>query len=259
MTEQVAIITGTGGDIGRAIAIRLSQDGFAVLCVDIAQELNAETVDIIKGNGGKAQALTVNILAAVDQQTMLETAKTMGAPKLLVNNVGAISGASIQESTIENWQHDFDLNLKGAVFCFKTFESDFKTNQGVVVNIASVNGYGVYGHPGYSAMKAALVHFTKFAAVEYGKFGIRINAVAPGTVRTKAWNERAEKNPKVFEEAKRWYPLRRVADPKDIAIAVSFLSSPNADAITGICLPVDCGLTAGQAELAGTFSQSSDF
>jgi len=259
LTEQVAIITGTGGDIGRAIAIQLSQDGFAVLCVDIAADLNDETVAIIKKGGGRAKGVVLDILSASDQQTMLETAKTMGAPKLLVNNVGAISGASVQESTIENWQHDFDLNLKGAVSCFKTLENEFKANQGIVVNIASVNGYGVYGHPGYSAMKAALVHFTKFAAVEYGKFGIRINAVAPGTVRTKAWNERAEQNPKVFEEAKRWYPLQRVADPKDIANAVSFLSSPNASAITGICLPVDCGLTAGQAELAGTFSQSSDF
>lgn len=259
MSEQVAIVTGAGGDIGRAISLQLASDGFAVLCVDIDDKLNAETTAQIASNGGKCHALHCDILSAVDQEKMRAAALDLGVPKVLVNNVGAITAASLQASTVENWQRDFDINLKGAVACFKTLENQFKANQGVVINIASVNGFGVYGHPGYSAMKAAIVHFTRFAAVEYGKFGMRINAVAPGTVRTTAWNARAEQNPEVFEEAKRWYPLQRVADPQDIANAVSFLTSSKANAITGICLPVDCGLTAGQSELAGTFSQSSDF
>jgi NAD(P)-dependent dehydrogenase (short-subunit alcohol dehydrogenase family) len=117
----------------------------------------------------------------------------------------------------------------------------------------------VFGHPAYSAAKAGLLHFTRLVAVEYGKFGIRSNAVAPGTVRTQAWEVRAAANPNVFEEAKRWYALQRVVDPVDVANAVSFLASPLAAAITGVCLPVDCGLTAGQAELAHTFSQSEHY
>jgi NAD(P)-dependent dehydrogenase (short-subunit alcohol dehydrogenase family) len=104
-----------------------------------------------------------------------------------------------------------------------------------------------------------MLHFTKLVAVEYGKFGIRSNAIAPGTVRTQAWEARAAANPNVFEEARRWYPLQRVADPKDVANAVGFLASDQASAISGVCLPVDCGLTAGQAELARTFSQSADY
>jgi len=259
VNDQVAIITGAGGDIGRAISLRLASDGFAVLCVDIDEATNTETAKLVQNDGGKAKAIICDILSQTDQANMLEAANSLGTPKTLINNVGAITAASIQESSVDNWQRDFDINLKGAVACFKTFEEAFKTNQGIVTNIASVNGFGVYGHPGYSSMKAALVHFTRFAAVEYGKFGIRTNAVAPGTVRTQAWNDRAEKNPQVFEEAKRWYPLQRVADPVDIANVVSFLSSDQSNAITGVCLPVDCGLTAGQAELAGTFSQSSDF
>jgi len=259
VSKQVAIITGTGGDIGRAIAIQLANDGFAVLCLDIAEAANQETADLIANNGGACRALTCNILDGTDQQEMLTAAMEMGTPKVLVNNVGLSTSVSIQESTLDDWQHDFDLNLKGAVACFKTLEEAFKANQGVVTNIASVNGFAVYGHPGYSAMKAALLQFTRFAAVEYGKFGMRVNAVAPGTVRTQAWNARAEKNPQVFEEAKRWYPLQRVAETQDVANVVSFLSSNKASAISGTCLPVDCGLTAGQAELAGTFTQSSDF
>jgi NAD(P)-dependent dehydrogenase (short-subunit alcohol dehydrogenase family) len=104
-----------------------------------------------------------------------------------------------------------------------------------------------------------MLHFTKLVAVEYGKFGIRSNAIAPGTVRTQAWEARAAANPNVFEEARRWYPLQRVADPMDVANAVGFLASPQANGISGVCLPVDCGLTAGQAELARTFSQSADY
>ena len=259
MSQKVAIVTGAGGDIGRATSLQLSQDGYGVVCVDIDETSNQATAEQITAAGGSARAIICNILDAADVDKMVGVAREMGTPTLLVNNVGAITAASIQESTIENWQRDFDINLKGAVTCFKGLEEDFKTSQGVLINIASVNGFGVFGHPGYSAMKSALVHFTRFAAVEYGKFGMRVNAVAPGTVRTQAWNERAQNNPQVFEEAKRWYPLRRIADPQDIANAVSFLGSEKAAAITGVCLTVDCGLTAGQAELAGTFSQSADF
>ncbi len=90
-----------------------------------------------------------------------------------------------------------------------------------MVNIASVNGMSVFGHPAYSAAKAGLLHFTRLVAVEYGKFGIRSNAVAPGTVNTQAWEARAAANPNVFEDARRWYPLQRVVDPKDVADAVA--------------------------------------
>lgn len=259
MSKQIAIVTGAGGDIGRAISLQLAADGYGVLCLDIAEAPNAETEKLVQEHGGQAEALTCNILDQDQLAQMVKRADELGAPSLLVNNVGAITAASTQESTVENWQRDFDLNVKGAVGCFKALETNFKANKGTLINIASVNGMGVYGHPGYSAMKAALIHFTRFTAVEYGKFGIRANAVAPGTVRTQAWNDRAAKNPQVFEEAKRWYPLQRVADPQDIANAVSFLASEKASAITGTCLTVDCGLTAGQAELAGTFAQSADF
>jgi NAD(P)-dependent dehydrogenase (short-subunit alcohol dehydrogenase family) len=259
MNDKVAIVTGAGGDIGRAISAQLAEDGYSVLCLDIAEKTNAETAQLVRNNGGNAEALTCDILDQDQLAQMVDRARMLGEPSLLVNNVGAITAASTQESTVENWQRDFDLNVKGAVGCFKALEAHFKANKGTLINIASVNGLGVYGHPGYSAMKAALIQFTRFTAVEYGKFGIRANAVAPGTVRTQAWNDRAVKNPQVFEEAKRWYPLQRVADPQDIANAVSFLASVKASAITGTCLTVDCGLTAGQAELAGTFAQSSDF
>jgi NAD(P)-dependent dehydrogenase (short-subunit alcohol dehydrogenase family) len=132
-------------------------------------------------------------------------------------------------------------------------------SRGSVVNIASVNGIGVFGHPAYSAAKAGMIHLTRLIAVEYGHHGIRANAIAPGTVRTQAWEDRAANNPAVFDQAAAHYALGRIVRPEDVAEAVGFLASPLAAAITGICLPVDCGLTAGIPALAATFSQSPDY
>ncbi|MCF4097717.1 SDR family oxidoreductase [Maritalea mediterranea] len=258
-TQQTAIVTGAGGDIGRAICIELAKDGFAVLALDIAKAPNDETIRLVHEAGGTGEALICDILDANDRAKMVEAGRELGAISLLVNNVGAITAESLQQATVENFEQDFKINQLGAFACFKAIEKDLIENKGVLTNIASVNGLGVFGHPGYSAAKASLLHFTRLVAVEYGKFGIRANAIAPGTVRTQAWDERAKKNPQVFEDAKRWYPLQRVADPVDIAKVVSFISSPAAAAISGVCLPVDCGLTAGQAELAGTFAQSEDY
>ncbi len=163
---------------------------------------------------------------------------------------------SLHDTTAEIWRQDARLNLEAAFLTFRTLEDALKATNGSVVNIASVNGMAVFGHPAYSAAKAGLIHFTRLVAFEYGKFGIRSNAVEPGTVRTQAWEARAAANPRAFEEAKRWYALRRIATALDVANAVYFLSSEQAAAITGVFLPLDCGLTAGQAELARTFSQS---
>lgn len=190
---------------------------------------------------------------------LVEAAEVFGPIRLLVNNAGGVTHASLQSSDIEGWRRDMALNLEGPVNCFFACQAQLKQNAGCVVNIASVNAYGTFGHPAYSAAKAGLVQFTRMLAVEYGKFGIRANAVAPGTVETGAWRDRAEANPQVMEEAKRWYPLGRVVRTQDVAHAVRFLASEKAASITGVVLPVDCGLLAGQAELARTFSQSADY
>ncbi|MEQ8699717.1 MAG: SDR family oxidoreductase, partial [Bauldia litoralis] len=97
----------------------------------------------------------------------------------------------------------------------------------------------------YSAAKAGMISLTKALAMEYGRFGIRANIVCPGTVRTPIWEHRVEKSPEILTELGKWYPLGRVANPIDIARAVGFLASDDAAAITGVVLPVDCGLSAG--------------
>lgn len=259
MTERagmrVAIVTGAGGDIGRAIAAALRADGFLVLAADIdrsAAERVAAEVD-----GIHPWQCDVTDPSAV--KAMASAARAVGPVHVLVNNAGRATGLSLGSMDLAAWRKDMTLNLEAAYICFDAVAADLKASAGCLINVASVNGLGVYGHPAYSAAKAGLLQFTRMVAVEYGKFGVRANAVAPGSVRTRAWEERAAANPDVWEEVKRWYPLKRIALTRDIAAAVSFLAGPSANAISGVCLPVDCGLTAGQTELAHTFSQSDDY
>lgn len=258
MTKSVAIVTGAAGDIGRAIAARLAGDHDVVLLVDIDLDAAKKAASAL-GPADRFVAVACDVTDAGSVAEMAGRAAALGTVATLVNNAGAARAVSLHDTTPEIWRMDNALNLEAAFLCFRAVEDMLKTSRGSVVNIASVNGMNVFGHPAYSAAKAGLLHLTKLIAVEYGKFGIRSNAIAPGTVRTQAWEARAAANPNVFEEARRWYPLQRVADPKDVANAVGFLAGPLASAITGVCLPVDCGLTAGQAELARTFSQSEHY
>lgn len=258
MTKSVAVVTGAAGDIGRAIAKRLADDHDVILLVDLdlaAAEKAARTL----GPAERFVAVGCDVTSEESLAAMARTAATHGTVRSLVNNAGAARAVSLHGTSPDDWRADSKLNLEAPFLCFRAVEDQLKATQGSVINIASVNGMHVFGHPAYSAAKAGMLHFTKLVAVEYGKYGIRSNAVAPGTVRTQAWEVRAAANPNVFEEARRWYPLQRVARPEDIAEAVGFLAGPLASAISGVCLPVDCGLTAGQAELARTFSQSSDY
>lgn len=258
MTSSVAIVTGAAGDIGRAIARRLGEDHDVVLMPDL-DGAAVENAAADLGNPGKFIAMACDITDVASVAAMAARAAELGTVRTLVNNAGAARAVSLQDTTPEIWRMDNALNLEAAFLCFRAVEDALKKSQGSVVNIASVNGTNVFGHPAYSAAKAGLLHLTKLIAVEYGKYGIRANAVSPGTVRTQAWEVRAAANPNVFEDARRWYPLQRIASPDDVANAVGFLASSLASAISGVCLPVDCGLTAGQAELARTFSQSENY
>lgn len=258
MASTLAIVTGAAGDIGRAIVRRLAADHDRVLLVDIDAAAAERAVQQL-GDADRFEVFACDITDTDALARLAARADAVGTLRTLVNNAGAARAVSLHDTTPEIWRADNQLNLEAAFLTFRALSAQLQSSRGSLINIASVNGLNVFGHPAYSAAKAGLIHFTRLVAVEYGKYGIRANTVAPGTVRTQAWEARAAANPNVFEEAKRWYPLQRVVDPEDVAEAVAFLASPLAAAISGICLPVDCGLTAGQAELARTFSQSEHY
>lgn len=252
--KRLALVTGAAGDIGRAISRRLAADHDAVVMTDrdLAALLPA---DMPPG----AVALQMDVTDPASCAAAASACAALGQVATLVNNAGGVQAASLQSTRPEDWQADRALNLDAPFYVFHAFAGQLKATRGSVVNIASVNGFGVYGHPAYAAAKAGMIHLTRLIAVEYGRFGIRANAVAPGTVRTRAWEARAALNPDVFAEAAAHYPLGRIVAPEDVAQAVGFLASPLAAAITGVCLPVDCGLTAGVPALARTFTQSPDY
>ncbi|MFD1797291.1 SDR family oxidoreductase [Paracoccus aurantiacus] len=256
MTKRLAIVTGAAGDIGGAIAQRLQADHDAVVIADL--DLAAAEA-VARDLGTDCIAVELDVTDPESCARLARVVHALGRPVTLVNNAGAAVAPSLQSTRIEAWQADRALNLDAAYYVFAALVDQMKEGGGSVVNVASVNGMAVYGHPAYSAAKAGMIHLTRLIAVEYGAFGIRANTVAPGTVRTRAWEKRAADNPKVFDEAAAHYPLGRIVRPEDVAEAVGFLASPMAGAITGVTLPVDCGLTAGTPALARTFSQSQDY
>jgi len=158
----------------------------------------------------------------------------------------ATSSPTLARTTPGSFEEDVNANLNGAFNCAHAVVPAMKARRaGVIVNIGSVNGLSAFGDPAYSAAKAGLISLTRSLAMELGPYNIRANIICPGTVRTPIWRERLERRPELLKELERWYPLGRIVEPIEVARAVAFLASDAASAITGVMLPVDCGLMAG--------------
>ena len=250
-----AFITGAGGDIGGATADVLARRGWGVICADIdGAKADARAAAIVAA-GGQAHAMQVDVTDEAAVNAAAQQALVIGDVRALVNNAGRAFGPNMRQMDYATWRRDITLNLDSAYLCISAFQDHLLKQGGSIVNMGSVNGMGMFGHPAYSAAKAGLMHLTRVLAVEFGDRGVRVNAVAPGTVRTRAWDERLEANPQVFDELTAWYPLRKVAVPADVAAAVAFLVSDDASHITGVILPVDGGITAGVTKLYQSITQ----
>jgi NAD(P)-dependent dehydrogenase (short-subunit alcohol dehydrogenase family) len=250
-----AFVTGAGGDIGGAIADVLGARGWGVICADIDAARAEARVAMVRAAGGVAEAMRVDVTDEASVNRAAEAALALGDVRALVNNAGRAFAPSMRDIDSATWRRDMALNLDGAFLCIHAFQDHLLAAGGSIVNMGSVNAIGMYGHPAYSAAKAGLMHLTRCLAVEFGPRGLRVNAVAPGTVRTQAWNERVVANPQVFDEVSAWYPLRKVATPADVAAAVAFLVSDEASHITGVVLPVDGGISAGVPQLSAAITQ----
>jgi NAD(P)-dependent dehydrogenase (short-subunit alcohol dehydrogenase family) len=240
-----AFVTGGAGDIGSAICQALARDGFGIACVDMNKERAEEVCVAIRKEGGQAASFEADATDPTSVAATANAAMKLGEIMALVNTVGRAKGASIFTMDYATWRGDIAANLDSAFLCIQALRDQLIAQQGSIVSIATVNGLGVYGFPGYSAAKAALIHLTKSLAVELGPHGVRVNAVAPGTVRTRAWNARLEANPGVFDELQALCPLPRISLPANVADSVAFLVSEKASMITGQTLAVDGGLSAG--------------
>ena len=246
---RAALVTGGGGGIGSAIAERLAFEGAAVGVLDRRGEAAADVAKRVEAGGGRAIPLTAEI---TDPDSVAEALATMtdaiGAPDVLVNNAAWALKGDLENTTLADWRAEIEIDLDGQFVCAKAVLPAMEAKgAGAIVNIGSVNGLMALGNPAYSAAKAGLLSFTRSLAVEYGPKGIRTNMVSPGTVETdiETWRIRREKNPKIFDQLARWYPVGRVGRPEDIAAAVAFVAADEAGFVNGANLVVDGGLTAG--------------
>lgn len=256
-SSTIALVTGAAHGIGRAIALHLAREGAAVAVIDLDAAGAAATAALLTAEGHRAFATSADITDMAGLTTAIDSCEAaLGPITLLVNNAAFTDAGNLGGIGLGSWHREVDVNLNGSYHCLRALLPRMQTRgAGVVVNIASVNGLRYFGNPAYSAAKAGLINLTQSVASEYGRHGIRCNAVLPGSVRTEnaSWQIRQQKDPAVFEKLARWYPLGRVAEPEDVAKAVSFLASDEASYITGVALPVDGGLLAGMNVMIDEF------
>ena len=245
--EKVVILTGGGSGIGMVMSKRFAAEGAKVAVVDWHGERADEVASLIAQSGGQAVAIRADVSVGRDVKSMVaEVESRLGPVDVLINNAAIADGDDVLEIDEATWEQDVSVVLKSVFLCSKAvLPSMIDRRSGVIVNITSVNGLSALGNEAYSAAKAGVINLTQGIAVRYGGYGVRCNAIAPGTIRTPIWQERVERDPAVFERLVKWYPLGRVGEPDDIANAAMFLASDDAAWITGTVLRVDGGLLAG--------------
>ncbi|MFD9570184.1 SDR family NAD(P)-dependent oxidoreductase [Streptomyces sp. NPDC059982] len=238
------LVTGAGRGIGEATARRLAGEGARVLVTDVDGDRAQKAAAGIRESGGEALALVCDVgdRASVEA-AVAHAVREFGTLDVLVNNAYAChpDAALFEDESDEEWQRDLDITLTGAYRCARAALPHLAAapdRRGAIVGIGSVNGEQDFGNHAYSAAKAGLASLTRTLAGHAAPRGVRVNLIAPGTVRTDAWAGRED----LLAAAATQYPLGRVGLPGDIAAAVAFLASRDAAWITGVTLPVDGGI-----------------
>jgi len=240
--EQVAVVTGAGRGIGRAIAERLAKRGVNVVIADINGDLATEAELTFTAFGVNAKGIRLNVSNPEEvSRAFEEVRKKFNRIDILINNAGITKDGFLLRMKEEDWDSVIDINLKGVFLCSKEAIKDMsKKRYGRIVNISSVVAF--MGNPGqvnYSASKAGIIGLTKTLAKEYASRGITVNAVAPGFIKT-AMTDVLPEN--VKEEMRKLIPLERFGTVEDVTNAVIFLASPDSSYITGQVIHVNGGM-----------------
>jgi len=250
LNGKISIVTGGSSGIGRAISLKLSSLGSTVLVFDVNEKGGQETVEMIRSRGGRAEFYRVDVSSEADvERAAKQVSEKFGGLDILVNNAGIEPpSASILETTSENYDRVMNINLKGVWLMIKHFAPlMIKRKGGSIVNIASVAGLKpLAGALPYSLSKAGVIMLTQLAALELGKYGIRVNAVAPGWVKTPMVERAARNLNMTYEQFEKLNSQRivlgRFADPSEIANVVAFLASEESSYMTGSTIVVDGGI-----------------
>ena len=243
LNDCVAIVTGSGRGIGRAIALELAGAGAKVVVNYAGRADKAEeTVQLIRAAGGESLAVQADVSQTADVDRLMKTTLDhFGKIDILVNNAGITRDSLLLRMKEADWDAVLATNLKGVFLCTKAVSKGMlKQRSGAIVNISSVVGLsGNAGQANYAAAKAGIIGFSKSIAKEFASRGIRVNVVAPGYISTDMTETLAEGTQ---TEILRAIPLARLGKPEDIAKVVRFLVSPDASYITGQTLCVDGGM-----------------
>lgn len=240
---KVAVVTGAGRGIGRAIALKLAAEGAKVVVNYCGSQAKAEEVtELIKADGGEAIAIKADMSdAEAVKQLFDETIRQFGRIDILVNNAGITRDNLILKMTDDEYNEVIDTNLRGVYYCLKQVSKIMlKQKSGRIINISSISGViGNAGQVNYCAAKAGVIGMTKALARELGSRGITVNAVAPGFIKTDMTDVLSDT---VKENLLSQIPLKRLGEPEEIADAVVFLASDKAAYITGQTIQVNGGM-----------------
>ena len=240
LENKIALVTGAARGIGQAIALQLAADGADLALCDVKAEWLEDTAAKVKALGRRAESYAMDVAnGAAVGEAVAKVLADFGRIDVLVNNAGITRDTLLMRMSEEDWDAVLDINLKGAFLVTKAVVKPMmKQRSGAIVNIASV--VGIMGNPGqanYTASKAGLIALTKTTAKELGSRNVRVNAVAPGFIRTAMTDKLSEP---AKEAMLRNVPLGRPGEPEDVAKAVAFLASDNAAYVNGQTLAV-CG------------------
>lgn len=256
LENKVAVVFGAGSvgegwGNGKASAVQYARDGAVVVAIDINPEAAAATAELIKGEGGQASSYACDVTDQTQiSKVVAQIAQAHGRIDILHNNVGAPIMGTLEELDYKTWQRALDINLSSVFFtCQQVVPIMVRNGGGAIVNISSIAAirHTGYPYPAYYASKAALNQFTVSIALEYARKGVRANVIMPGMMDTphiyQAISGQYVSKEKMVEQRSALCPMGRMGTGWDIAKAAAFLASDEAQYITGVCLPVDGGIT----------------
>ncbi len=243
LENKIAIVTGAGSGIGRAIAVKLAAEGATVIVSDINEVAAKETAAIL-GNNSIGLLTDVTSRESVDGMVRTVT-QEFGRIDVLVNNAGWDKVEPFLNSQVPDWDRVIAINLYGTLHCSQAVLAVMaEQGYGAVINIGSDAGrVGSSGEAVYSAAKGGIIAFTKTVAREMARSKVNVNCICPGPADTPLFAGISEGNPKLREALEKAIPMRRLAKPEDLANAVAFFASDEASYITGQTLSVSGGLT----------------